>query len=1056
MADNEWSQEWIDLQNGIHPQDPQDYDFLIQLWRNLRKRGLVSAGSCSNWPNANEVWIGLKITAVSTDGATITLTFDPSAGSTWQAASFLDELQGNKKRWVSWGGGTFEGGTPPSHAPAAYDIVADVDNLTDHTLVLSGQIIDTPTDNTITVQDDGNWTLNRTLASLVGKRAEIIGRGKYTWSDLWPEKPVRVKWIVEPTFVAADYIEQAGANWAVDSLIGCDLIGIFGTRILRVPITSNTLTRINFASQSAAPTGALFVIPGNSYWPSSRASASPSATFQRGRMFQWYRGRRRGTYTHRSDDSLAVESMLAEPAYTSALPATIAIIDRHIVLTGYADNEDTVVNPDMHKCLRGLEAAIETMLGSFIIQWNLVDADHASYMHPGNMAGAMNAIGGNYQERSISSVAGGYATFSGSIAIPDSASAQKAFLVKLTSDGRYVAHGQGTAEASRVEDVLGLTAGTDKIGISFGLPNFFQRRVQRVLPRSIFKPSTVFNGTSYDVIDPPTDANPGEYVHLAPDTVSAIYFEDLYPSSGITTGYLSVTGKAFTTNMKARYVGHNAPDPTTFVQSSDTGSEEYALRAYDDCKCVVNSANGKQWLMPPASGTVVSADAVSATVNVNLWPHTTPRKVHTGTANGASSPSVLIDTTKAADPWWTSMSSTRFQNVAILRSEITPLQWEKRFCTGQTGTSLFPHAAFSSPTVDRAYQIIEPPGSNGTSGPGISSYLRGHTLRFTSAAQGGATYDFEIVGHDNDTFFFAAGDYIPQYGDTWQIIYPRVGQTLRRTGSAWEQADENDVNNAIQPDTVQQYGRLAKHSYWTYPNVNLLLQMKKLIDLMQYTGEQPGWTANGEDNFQLTDLVAHMSSPVTWRGGATSVQDTATTDYNDTPPGPVNAVPYTLYRESIAWDLAAGAGIIQKRYAYLSSFSPLLCPRFGITQRRVQMWGYMTIDAADSDEGYYTFLDLWDVSVRGYREIGTLGGSGAQPQFRKWTKLFDQTTSDATVSVLVGDDTLAIPSPPSVVPTITDLTVAPATNAIEATLVGAYVLDKFAVVDWQPFFDSVD
>lgn len=1076
-----WSSKWQQLEAGatLPVEDLTDHDFLIQLWYQARARAWPLS-ACKNWPTGDREWHTFKITGVSASGGIITLTGDPSPSESFLgAANFIDESQSNLKRWVSWPGGggmTFNGTGVASFAPASYDIVADVDNY-DYWKVLSGQIIDTPTDTTITTYDDGNWRLNGNLSDLIGTRAAIYERGARCWADRWPEKPVRIQHVLSPAAFTPSYIDVEDDGFG--DLAGRELIGVFAAQIRRVAITSTApaapgFIRISFANQGATPSGTFYVIAAGAYWQSRRATATPTAGFEPGRMFEWYRGQKRSTYTHQSNDVLALQPMLAEGG-TNVTGDNVAIIDRDVIFLEEADNLDLIVNPDMPKSLRGLCAYVEQLLEGYILQWSVDEGgDSAAHMTLGNVAQAMAAIGGNYVTRGISATGGGLATFSGSITMPDDAPEQKAFVVKYGANGRYLSHGMGLVTETTVEEgaVGGLTPGVETVGISFGLPNPFQRRVQNIYGRTYFVPEVEYDdfGVAIGVYDPPTEEHPGEYVDVPPDTACAEYFDALYPSSGVVCGQLVANaGREFATGMRLRYVGHNEPDPTTFVTSSDVGTAEYLLRGYRDYRCVRNSPpasqtalRGEQWLMPTTSGTITSANAWSFTDSAARFEVSdTPRYTVYGTGNGSSSAAILEDTTKSSNGFFTSMGGERFTGM-VVQVEISAGVWEKYLIESHATTTITPaYVNFSTTTNGKAFKIEAPAGASGTSGPGIGRYLRRHKIIITDHTNG-EEHEIVVAGHDNKTILFDPIDYVPQVGDTWRVEWIRVGDTVEWTADDAFQNFPDDVFNGIQPDTVEQYGRLAKSSFWAANNGALLVQLKKLIDLMRYTGTRPSWQLNGEDNGKredaisgsYADLKAQVASEWPTQGAIGWVGD----GWYGTSPDGIGRVPMSITRVGyVAVIEDQNVGALQQ-YAYLE-FAPVQCERFGFASRKVEVWGYITFNYADDDLGTIS-LNPGPNNFFGIRELADapLTPSGATLQFRKWTKCYSEESSDPTLLIRIGDETLPQPAWPTSNPTVEHIPPDPPPDVVGETVVcdrWCYVKEHFAVVDWQPFFDSL-
>lgn len=848
--------------------------------------------------------------------------------------------------------------------------------------------------------------------------------------------------------------------------------------------------------------------------------------------FRWYTGgMTAGKWTHIHDDSLLavqVEGETCVTLMTKEIPTEteygenqfkIWDIDLYFPITTLVQSRgaDFYWASNYWHCLRSIQTGIESVATSFLIGFELDDGDpeHATDLTYGYMPMLMRAIGGHSFSTTIASVTDGVATLASPMTIPDGGTTRtdaQCTVFQVDANGVWTydytelcdvtTSGGVTTVTMKCDNDCGrictdptfsdvdVTSGGSvnaKITISLGWNRTYPRRVQRIYPRTIFWPDGC--GTPLVPVDDPSDMCDtemmvGEYITYAADTKYAEY--------GLKGG-LSADGRVFQTNDHAIYVGSNLGDPTTTQVYNGNDPDDPDLDGaywakYEDAAYVGQTSAGTQYLEPTKTGTVTSATAFSITdSNAEFWSGS-ERIIHSGTSSSGTSTS-MTDNTKTTDPIWTSMSGHRFVNMVLeIKTDDDPETWEKRLITSHTNDTVGVTNAFSVTTSEKEYKIREAGFCSGSSGPSIMNYWRGHTLRITKQSDN-TTVDFEVLGHDKTTLFFATGSYTPVAGDTWEIVYFPVGTLLKWNGSTWVEATANHATY------VTQYGR------WRLGDVvtgrgGPMWQMKKAIDALHMLVETSTWDYTAytdEDPYYDfgTDYGIEYYNEFTGIGYTDLVRPPAALEdlYDDCysnvlsiwypiPPDPVNppGPPYPQWRATDAppekyteWN-AQNEGIPDGSQPICGSLvrfnhlviTPWQCRRFGLTNPHISAWLYCTIDAFNQDEGLralptypYVATDYWEFATESLRAAGD-ESTGALLEFRKWTKVWDSSVNLITtpeINILVGDPTFEIPAKPTVYPDV-DPVNGGDPYTINAVQRGAYAYDKIAVADWKvPFLE---
>jgi hypothetical protein len=1083
---------WVGWPAVPHVTNIQDPEWLYQLWHAFRLRWRIAFNACANWPISHWEYTYGTISSIAIVGDEIHLTSNDVV--------VVDAL--GVKRFVGWGGGDFNGETPPPDVATAYDIVANVDAKYPHDVV-QGHIADTtqtwsggvPGPATFIIPHDGRWTLNHAIGFFAGKKLGVIKRDGRNWASRWPA-------FGKPNGAEHDYgfasastptsISDDTKTWAQDQFNGKQVACSVDGKITRIDITATIAAekKITFAAQTAAPdlaAGYWIIDPPSSprgFWrwedrvqfhkftdPDTGEKSLVEEDKPYPHIFKWYGGAKVATWSHWRNaeladmrvnklvpyEGIAIEELPlnrgAVLEFCSTDPATkIYRTDAYVDINDVCGSADTLPNPDLWMVLGSILDGIIEMCGEWAFKFDPIDGDTVGRVTPLQMPFLMQAAGEHYREVDITSYASGTATIAPAISMPDGRSEYPCWVAVLDPHGGYQIDGTFLAVASAsgggIRSVNLAPHAGKRAAITFGPRRVVDRLVCRLRPIWVFRPNT--RPDTGAAIDPPEaeEDKTGRWQKIDASVNGAEFTEG---------GELREVGRPLLDNVRYRYIGGgegaggNIGDPTTFDAVGDgtpTDPDPDVDTVYKDAGDAVESVPqtlsgtvgrcGKYWIEDLAA---------------ELETSTTPRIVHSGTFDGGDT-THGSDSSKVSDAFFDpgvfNANEERLKD-QILYVEMDPGQpgvYEPALIIAQPFdhyTTFTVSEAMSATLSGKNWKIEEPGGLTGADGPGVMHACASMTL-ILSRADGSESHEFTVKGNGRKVFIFPSdAAYVPQTGDSWRVKFWRPGAVLKKQGSTW--VDPGVAGHTVyqlDADTYELNGRHCKQDHVEPVKCNFLNMLYRCMNAMVETFEAASFNNHGETNFG--DASGGDADVATAKSECNSDWPHLSSD---------GGFPHTLAQVVEQLEAPAFVANEEASYSWLQA-SPFLCSRFGINSRLSDFWLYAGIQSNDPDAGELISEPVVPPRRFVYEFDNSMGLT-----YRRWRKIGTVSDGAATQELLVGNRAGAnLPAEP-VLPTGGDGTTWDIDFGIDTGppyadlyLRGCCVLSVAVVTDWTSSLDG--
>lgn len=740
----------------------------------------------------------------------------------------------------------------------------------------------------------------------------------------------------------------------------------------------------------------------NRYWPAQDAWPG---------LFRWYGGYMDYYMSHGADGSLQYESPIAATTIPMDIIPDITAFDTdaHTLFDELDAPADKWFAPHFYRSIRTLQKAIEDESSNWVED---KDHDGEKDIHNLTVAEAFNLAGIN----SFSTTATVGDTVSGqvdfSISLPSHGYGTDVYYTLLTHRDRVIFNGIMEDQSSTsVSFTVGGTYDdkTFTLIYSWGWTRESPKRVLALYDKSIFFPDYDDDEFDPQLVDAPTEEFPGYWDTYSKSTEYAEYNK----YGNLIEGYGS-----FTVGDKAIYIGDNKYTGNILGFTEQISVDPSDLNPY-----INNGAFGD---LPLATQTIHDASLTGTITSGNhrflmddskdwwdpIWhSEQLGMPVHTGNATGGSL-TTLIDTTKIGNGYWNEATGRFFDFIVILSSGVNA--GLRVPCTDFDDTTatltLRDEYLGAALQAGDGYEIREPTSYE------LNKWQDRELILYTAS---GTSYTTKILYSDDKSLHFEEIAEPVQVGWTYRINDIRVGHTVVRNSTGWE---EDSSPQAREPDHLTRYGRNRRGDYTP---ALLLNQMYLMIDQLSALLHDFGWRSKGEQNTWAEDEYEDVfeeyysddgSIPHTYAERIAESDALGNTLWNNgSLSGPIEATPLSYVSTMSATLVSDHEGLIEgwpngeRIYAYPSGTG---VPKVKSSTTNFYAMGGISI--LDPDE---TIIDTSSETP----QVGTTYNNDLGLPFRLFQNLGSETSINdhRTLDVAVGGDISQLPSydtPPDPVP----------------------------------------
>lgn len=798
--------------------DINAYEYFIQLWRACRERYFATNASYRFWPRQN---------IIHSSGIVASIT---SGTITAENGHYDSTPVGSDGKWPENHFYGYDDGIN-HNIPSHYDFIIDYCTDTDETKTVRASIGTNASGNTLNISDISKYVTMGwidSLSDLIGKPFYIIKQGGIWWQERWPQYPNDQE-TDKGTSTSSNHISltDTSKTWSINQLAGKEIVA-YGTNgtLYRLPITSNDINTITFASGNRIPSGRYSIVKNGLRADPNRDSANP---------FYWYGGAKTSELTHLPNDAISSTSLPATTVnYETGLGCTTTSFPSFDldVWKDYDDDCDDVASDkcyseNLFKSIRQIQNFLENICYDFIEQ---KDYDGEKSIPNFTPATFFKAADINWsQATDIPNEAG---EVSYSIGIPESSI--YAYWTILDPDNNIIDHGEEYVTNPFVRTIDGNTySGVTTTGVvSWGWTRFFPKEFRYM-----------YNNTAFI----PDDSGFGP---VMPDALNG---SGLYPGTWITRnkstnykthdqyGYVTDGGSGFRSGDLARYSGDNWNDPTI-----DT-IPDYA-DYYDNF--FEGIRNDQATIDNSMFGFVGSGSYRHLTDYTKTWWSIAPQEGSLRIENGiatAGNTTTLVDATKAGNPYWNTNTGRWTGFILEILSGAASGQKFPITSSQTNGTLHFTAYGGYSISPGTRYQILEPKWN-------INRW-KDRIVRVTKPDL--TTSDITITHNDTNTLFFNNPGFSVASGSVYRILERRPGGVWQNSGSGWivptgtdiRGASFKDDQNANLPHVTKKYGRFMKGDYVCY---HLWDELYRAINALQWTKRDISWSPQYPDLDPMT------------------------------------------------------------------------------------------------------------------------------------------------------------------------------------------------------------